>query len=305
MKDNKKEFLLKSATYLSVTTASIILILKIFAWYKTNSSSILASLVDSGLDITTSLINVIAIRYAIAPPDHNHRFGHDKFEDLAVFGQGIIFILSSLVVVISSFYNLFYLKEVTEAEFGIKVMIISTIMTGILVSYQYYVHKQTNSSVIEADKLHYFTDFLTNIAVIISIILSEYLFFVDSLLGVLIALYLCYGAYSLIIKSFKNLVDEEFDEEDKNKVLNLLKEYIKQGKIHSIHDFKTRKAANKRFIQFHMEIDGKLSLNKVHNVTEEIEQKIDSLFPEVEIIIHQDPIGIDEDIMFESDINVK
>lgn len=303
MSKSRNDFLLKSATSLSVVFASIILSIKIYAWFKTGSSSILASLIDSALDISSSVINLIAIRFAIQPPDDDHRFGHDKFEDLAVFGQGIVFIASGIIVAASAINNLYSFNQVSEHNIGINVMLISTIMTAILVSYQYYVHKVTNSSVIEADKLHYFTDFLTNLAVILSIILSKSLWFIDSLLAILIAIYLSYGAYKLICKSFKNLVDEEFCENDKQKILNIIKEYINNKKIHSIHDFKTRKASNKRFIQFHMELEGNKTLDDVHDICEEIEQKIYKLFPEVEIIIHPDPIGIDEKVMFDSDLN--
>lgn len=301
---NKKyeDSILKNATYLSVVTAIAILSAKLYAWLMTGSVSILASLVDSFLDMSTSLINMIALKFALSPPDNKHRFGHEKIQDLAAFGQGIFFIISGALVFISAIINLGNYTPILNPNIGIYVMIFSIILTFILVAYQTFALSKANSSIIEADKLHYLTDLLSNITVIISIYLSHKYWYLDSVLAMVIASYLCYGAFKLIIKSFKNLIDEEFPEKDKNKVLEVIKKYIKNGEIFSIHDLKTRRAGEKYFIQFHIELDGGMKLSETHKITEKIEHEVLDVFPESEIIIHQDPVGIDEPVSFNNDI---
>ena len=116
--------LIKSASYLSVAMAIVILFVKTYGWMYTDSQSILASLVDSMLDISASLINLVAIRVSLLPPDDNHRFGHEKFQDLAVFSQSIFFFASCLFILFSSSKALFFVETVDNAELGAKVMYI-------------------------------------------------------------------------------------------------------------------------------------------------------------------------------------
>ena len=154
--------LIKSASYLSVFTAMIILIIKTYGWLYTDSQSLLASLIDSLLDISSSVINLIAVRVSMLPPDDNHRFGHEKFEDLAVFSQSMFFLASAMFIVFSSAKALFLVEKAENTELGAQIMIICIIFTSMLVSYQSFVVYKTRSKIISADKLHYFSDFLTN-----------------------------------------------------------------------------------------------------------------------------------------------
>lgn len=291
--DNKT--LIKSSTYFSVIIASIILIIKAFGWIATDSQSLLASFVDSMLDISSSIMNVIAARVALEPPDDNHRFGHEKFQDLAVFSQGMFFLASSLFTLFSSARVLMMRSEIANGELGVGAMYICLALTAILVSYQTYVVKRTASTLVAADKLHYFSDLLTSLVVIISIKLSGDFWYLDPLFGILISLYIIYGSYRLFRISVKNLVDEEFSDKEREKVLQVI---ALHGQIHGIHDLKTRKAANKVFIQFHIEMDGKMSLNEAHSLSERVLNDLLRIFPGADIIIHQDPYGIEERVEY-------
>lgn len=270
----------------------------------TSSVSLFASLIDSALDISSSLINVIALRYSLVPADQNHRFGHYKFQDIAVFGQGMFFTASSLFIVYEALSKLGNKVEVYNEGTGITTIFLSMIATMILLRYQTFVIARTGSSLIKTDKLHYLTDLFTNFTVIISIYLSKTIWFIDSLFAILIAIYLLYGAYEVIKESLKNLSDEEFSDKDKNKILSILKKHKKQNLIIAIHDLKTRTAADKRFIQFHLELEGSLTLFKCHEITERIEKEILTIFPECEVIIHQDPSGIEEEKPYRDELDV-
>jgi ferrous-iron efflux pump FieF len=295
-------FYLRTASYLSVFVALFSLSAKSYAYYKTGSSSVLASLADSFLDITTSIINMLAIKFILTPPDDDHRFGHEKFGDLAVFGQGIFFIASGVFVFISSIYNFYLNKSVLDIETGVTMMAVSTIFTVVLVMYQTFVFRRTKSKIIEADRLHYMTDLISNIAVIVSIYFSSQFYFIDSLVGILISIMLIKGSFDLLSSSFKNLVDQEFDEENQKILYKLIKDFLKNTDAISAHDIKTRTAGKKSFIQFHLEFDGDMKLKDVHEITEALEQIIMKKFPASEVIIHQDPKGSDEKIMFSEDV---
>lgn len=287
MNSSKDNDLIKSASYASVIVAFIIMCVKSYGWASTGSQSMLASLIDSLLDISSSLINLVAIRIALSPPDHNHRFGHGKFQDLAIFSQSIFFVLSCLFTFYSSGRAL-YFKEIPEnVQVGYGIMYLCIFLTLSLILFQSFVIKKTGSKIIEADKLHYFSDFLTNVAVIFSLYLSSSFWYADALIGIIIASYILYSSYDLFRLAIANLSDEEFADEDRNKILQIINSF---QAAKGVHELKTRSAGDMPFIQFHLEIDGNLSLLQAHVISDEIAGALMKEFPKAEIIIHQDPV---------------
>jgi ferrous-iron efflux pump FieF len=289
----KDDDLIKSASYASILVAIIIMLIKSYGWATTDSQSILASLIDSCLDITSSAINLVAIRVALRPPDHNHRFGHDKFQDLAIFSQSIFFFASSLFILFSSCRSLYLGHTPENSAMGINIMYSCILLTLVLVIYQTYVVKRTGSKIIAADKLHYFADFITNIGVVISLYLSSQFWYIDGLVGILVAVYIIRASYTLFREAIHNLSDEEFNDEEREKIIEIVQS-IPETK--GLHELKTRSAANKPFIQFHLEMDGNLSLIDAHIISDKVAEKLIKLFPTAEIIIHQDPEYIEEKI---------
>lgn len=297
---NKKyneDWLVKSATYASTTVAAIILITKIYGYYHTASLSIFASLLDSLLDITASVINLVAVHFALQPPDDNHRFGHEKAQDLAVFTQSLFFIASALLIAYNAIENFLNPEPLHDHNLGIAVMGVSIILTLALVIYQKYVLSKTNSSVIEADSLHYIVDFASNLGVVMALYFAKYfnLTWLDPLFALLIAIYITKSAWVLLARSFNNLMDHEFSNEEKEKIIELVKSH---PQVKGFHDLKTRYAGHKPFIQIHIELDGNLTLNEVHKISHEVMDLLSESFSNGDIIIHQDPEGVDEIVEF-------
>ena len=291
--------LVKIASYASVTTAVIIMLAKSYAWLATESQSILASLIDSLLDISSSVINLIAIRVSLLPADDNHRFGHEKFQDLAIFSQSMFFFASCLFTFCSSSKSLFSGSELVNLELGANVMYFCVFLTFILVCFQSYVISKTKSKIISADKLHYFSDFITNIAVIISIYLSATFWYIDALAGIGISLYVMYASYRLFREAIRNLADEELPQKEKDKILSIVSNY---NQVKGIHELKTRYAASKPFIQFHLELDGNITLYRSHEMADKLMKDLLQEFPEAEITIHQDPAGLEQDVNYREKI---
>lgn len=290
----------KLATKASILASIIIIIAKTIGWILTDSLSIFASLVDSFLDIAASLINFIALNYAIQPPDNEHRFGHGKAEDLAVFTQATFFGISGIFVLGAGIKRLFITETIEKGEVGIIIMIFSIFITLALVIFQNYVVKKTKSRIVEADSFHYLIDLFTNIASITGLILLTYFNFefADTIFAILISIYIIWGAKKLLNKSFKNLMDHEFSDEEKKSIINIIKS---QPKILGFHDLRTRYSGSKPFIQFHIELDPKTTILKAHEVVTKLEEKIKRTMPDVGLIIHQDPSGIDEEIEYQDE----
>lgn len=281
--------LMRIATIFSVITASSIVCIKIFAWIMTDSLSLLSSLADSTLDILSSLINLFALHYSLKPADEDHRFGHGKAEDIAALAQSAFIAGSGLFITIESIARIINPQVVENAPTGIIVMVISTILTVFLVMFQTFVIKLSNSTVIKADSLHYKTDILVNIMVIISffIVMVYDTYIIDSVIALFIAVYIFKAAWGVGKEAFDKLMDKEFDDDKRAQIIEIA---ISNEKVMGIHDLKTRSSGIKPFIQFHLELDGTLQLKEAHKITDIVEKSILEAFPGSEVIIHQDPV---------------
>ncbi len=289
--DNKN--LAITSTYASIIVVSMIIIVKFFGWLKTDSVSLLASLIDSLLDGISSLINMIALRYALQPPDEEHRFGHNKAEDLAGFSQATFFAASGIFLLGNCIKRLFAPQELVYDQVGIMAMLASMLLTLFLVIFQFYTIKRTSSTIIKAEFLHYSTDLLSNLAVIFSLWASSYFAnkYLDPILALLISLYIIKQSWQLLYKSFQNLMDQELDQAEKNKILSVINAH---PQVLSMHDLKTRYAGSKPFIQCHLVMQADITLYEAHKIAEEIEENLLAIFPQAEVLIHQDPQGYDE-----------
>ena len=297
MNNSNNAILVKRATFFAVIVAGVSILIKLIAWFSTNSLTILASLFDSTLDIASSLVNMMAVYYAVQPPDNEHRFGHEKAEDLAVLTQSIFFAISGIIVIFSAVNKFFHIEAISEGHTGMILIFFSIMLNFVLILYQKYVIKKTNSSVIKADNFHYVIDLITNLVTILAIALSTYFSFhyADPIFAIFIAIYILYGSWGLLKGAFKNLMDHELSDSEKE----LIKQIITSDqRIIGFHDLKTRLAGNKSFIQFHMVLDPKIILLDAHYIAVDIETKILEKMPNAEIMIHQDPDGIEEEIEY-------
>jgi ferrous-iron efflux pump FieF len=275
------------AGVVAISVASFLVLIKLFAWIQTDSLSIFSSLIDSSLDVATSLINFLAISYALKPADEDHPYGHESIEDIVGLVQASLIFGSAFFICYEGIQRFIDPVAVEENLLGIQIMLVSILLTTALVIYQKIIIKRTKSLVVESDSAHYVSDIFSGILIIISLFLTKNsaLYFLDPLLGLLIAGFISYSAYGIGKRAFDNLMNKEISAEDKGKVIAL----IEANKNHNgFHDFKTRCSGNKIFIQFDLELDGNLSLQRAHDISDEVMADIMNLYPNSEVVIHFD-----------------
>ena len=282
------DFWVKLASRASVATALCLIVIKLLAWLYSGSASMLGSLTDSFADALASIVNFIAIRYAIVPADKDHRYGHGKAEPLASLAQAAFILGSASLLLLYGGEKLIHPVAVTNAMSGIVVSIIAIVLTFALVLLQRHALKKTNSSLVEADSLHYKSDLLLNAAVLFALILAQYgWWWADGLFAVFIALFIGNQALGLGYRSIQSLLDRELDNETRDKIKALAKQ---DPRVKGIHDLRTRQAGKTTFIQLHMELAGDLSLLEAHAIADKAGLTIKAAFDDAEVIIHQDPV---------------
>ena len=282
--------LLKLATAAAVVTAMLLIATKLAAYLMTHSVSLLASLVDSLMDVGASILNLLAVRYALTPPDAEHRFGHGKAESLAGMAQAMFIAGSGVFLVVEAIERLINPRPLEQLGIGVGVMVFSIVATLLLVVFQSYVVKRTNSIAIRADSLHYKTDILSNAAIIVALVLSNVGWAgVDPLLALAIAGWVLLCAWKIAAESFQDLLDRELPEEQRQQIIETATAH---SQVYGIHDLRTRMSGRMQFVQFHIELDDDLPLIESHRIADEVEAAVLELMPAGDVVIHQDPVGV-------------
>jgi ferrous-iron efflux pump FieF len=286
-----------NATYASLAVAALLITAKLVVWISTGSVALLSSLVDSFVDAAASLVNFFAIRQATVPADREHRFGHGKAEPLAALGQSAFLVGSAVLLTFEAVRRLVSPALVEGAFAGIAVMVFSIVVTVGLVTYQRYVVRRTGSLAINADELHYRGDLFLNLGVIATLAIGSFFAvpLLDPLFGAGVGLWIIYGAVRIARLSLTQLMDRELPDEERARVRAIAESH---PEVTAVHDIRTRVAGPTAFIQMHIEMDGAMNLLHAHEVSDEVEAKLRRAFPHAEIIIHEDPAGIEEPVAF-------
>ena len=281
--------LIKLATWASVVAAISLIGVKTWGWDQTQSVSLLASLIDSTMDSAASLINFFAIRYAMAPADKEHRFGHGKAEALAGLAQALLILVSIGLLLTQTLGRLWNPLVVENTPMGISIMLVSMALTGALVVFQWYVVKRTQSNAIKADSLHYTSDFLMNFGVIIALFLTSIGYHgADPYFALSIGAFVVYSAWGIAQSAFHLLLDHELSDEQRHLITQLA---LTQPQVIGMHDLRSRQSGHMQFIQLHLELQEDMLLLEAHGVAEALEHRIMAVFPYADVIIHLDPVS--------------
>jgi ferrous-iron efflux pump FieF len=292
--DGQGAKLMRMATYASVAVAVALIGVKFAAWTLTESVSLLSTLIDSMLDALASVINLIAVHHALQPADREHRFGHGKAEPLAGLAQAAFICGSAAFLLLEAGDRLIHPKSIAHTEIGYAVMVFSIVLTIGLVLFQRYVIRRSGSVAISADSLHYQTDVMINGSVILSLyIASEFgISIADPLFAVAIAAYIVIGALKIGGQSLDILMDKELSDDERARIKEIVS---KHEEVRGMHDLRTRSSGAQVFIQMHLEMDPDMTLSKAHEVTEDVTAELLAVYPNAEVIIHEDPDGLEED----------
>jgi len=286
--------LTRSAALASIAMALLLAGLKIWAVMRTDSTAMLGSLADTGLDLIASIATLIGVWVAAQPADEEHRFGHGKAEALAAMFQVVLISLSAVGLAFRGVSQLIAGERVAAANEGIAVSIIAIVGTFVLLWWQRHVISKTDSVAIKTDNVHYKSDLFLNLAVIAALVLDRYfgLAGADPVFGLIIALWLAWGAWRASAEALDHLMDKEWPEE---KRLRFVEVAATHPELSKLHDLRTRTSGDRDFVQFHVNLPSVMSVGEAHDVIERVEEHLCREFPGIELLIHIDPEGhVDE-----------
>lgn len=283
---------------LAVAIAAILTAGKALVWWQADSVALLGSLLDSSLDLLASLINLIAVRHATTPADREHRFGHGKAEALAGLGQSLFILASALWVFAEAARHLLAPQPIAQPPLVVTVMLVSTALTLALVAYQRYVIRRSGSLAIRADSLHYIGDTAINLGVLLAVALSAGFGWLaaDPLIALAIGATIAWSAWNIARHSFDQLMDRELADEERDRIKTIA---LSHEQVAGVHDLRTRRSGTHRFVQLHIELPPHMPLIEAHHISDEVEARIKAEFANTQVLIHQDPAGVEEAHGFE------
>ncbi len=283
-----------SAGLLSVTVALVLVLLKLWALGQTGSLAVAATLADSAMDLMMSLGGLIAIAYAAKPADDDHPFGHSSAEDLAALGQSVFILISAGVIATAAVLRLLD-DTVTLPEqegLGITIILLSIAITLGLVMWQRYVARKTGNKVVKADSLHYLGDLIPNVGAILALWASATfgLHQIDSIVALGAAALLAIGAIRIGKIAWDALMDRQADPDMIADIGAIVADF--EG-VHGYHDLKTRVAGSQVFVNLHIELDGRQTLDEAHAIGAALRRAITAKYPRADVLIHKDPVGVE------------
>ena len=282
--------LTRRITWLSLAPAGSLSVGKAFAWQASGSVSMLASLADSGLDLIAALATFFAVRYAVAPPDREHRYGHGKAEAFASLLQAGLVFASGALVGREALMRLIHPQPVAGAGLDLGMMLVSIAFTAALVTAQGRILRRAKSVAVSGDRMHYVADLGSNLVALAAIGLSAVLRnpLVDALGGLIVCAVLIWGAVEVFRASSVELLDRELPDEARAQIIKLMKE---DPRVLDVHQMRTRAAGPFLHVQAHVAVDPGLSLVDAHKLVVAAERRVLEDFPSADILIHADPSG--------------
>lgn len=280
----------KKASIIASVTAALLISIKLFIGIVSGSVAVLASAIDSVLDLAVSVFNYFALHNTEKAPDEKFNYGRGKIEALAAVIEGVIITISGLYIFYSAIDKLINKHPTIYLEESILVMLLSLVITAALVLYLNYVAEKTASMVIRSDALHYKTDLYSNGAILVSLVIIHFtdLQMIDSILGILIALYIIYSAYFLIKEGVLMLMDVAMPKETVDKIKAIIE---KNPNINSYHQLLTRCSGKDAFVSAHLVFNISISLFEAHRVCDNIENEIKRIDSDLNwnLVLHPDP----------------
>jgi len=279
-----------NAALASVVLATVLLAAKGWAAIATDSTAMLGSLADTALDLIASLVTLAGVRIAAIPADHDHRFGHGKAEALVALAQVVLISVSAIVIGWRAVGRLLNNAPTENAELGVGVSLLAMAATLLLLTYQKRVISRTGSVAIQTDNLHYKSDLFLNSAVIVALVLDQWLGLsgADAVFGIGIAAWLLWGASRAAGESVDQLMDAEWPLAKRTAFLEACARY---PELKGIHDVRTRTSGAYDFVQFHVWVPEEWTVREAHDRLDPIEEELQRAFPATEILIHLDPEG--------------
>lgn len=273
----------------AIGLSALLSLMKAVVGFVCASTALIASALDSLMDVGVSSINYLSVRKGSKPPDSDHAYGHEKIESLASYSQGIIILLFAFGIFVQSFRQVSSHNTVLHSGIALVVIVIASLVNLVITGILYRTEQKTGSLIVKAEKMHYLMDIFSYCLIFAVLLLVRWTGWSgwDIVCGMILAVYVGYLAYKILIQSANELVDRSLPRHVLDELDHLIRNH--DPNVLGYHELRTRKVGNKNFIDFHLELRSRQSFQSAHQIAESLEEKIKAKFENADVTIHEDP----------------
>jgi len=277
--------------WLSILAAVLTIALKATAYFFTGSIGLLSDALESVINLVAALIALLIIKIAAQPPDDDHAFGHDKAEYFSSGIEGMLIFFAAFGIFYSAVPRLFAPQPLERIGIGLSITLAATLINLIVGLILIRAGRRHHSIVLEADGRHLLTDVWTSVGVVLGVVVVGLTgwFMLDPIIALLVALNILWTGFQLIRRSALGLMDTAVSPETQEKIEEILDDYIKKKKI-DYHALRTRQSGARKFISVHILVPDDWTVQKGHDLTEQIEDEIRQAIPESTVFTHLEPL---------------
>ena len=276
--------------WISISAAVITITLKTVAYLLTGSVGLLSDALESGVNLAAAIMALFMLKLSEKPPDDDHSYGHSKAEYFSSIVEGVLIIIAALSIGYTAIDRFIHPRPIEQAFIGLAVSILATIVNLLASVILLRAGKTYHSITLEADGHHIMTDVWTSLGVIIGVGLVAFtnIQILDPLIALVVAFNIIFTGFSIMKKSALGLMDTALSKDDLNIVTQVLDSY--KNKEVSYHGLRTRQSATRSFMSVHILVPGSWSVQKSHDLADEIELELCNKLPRLNVTTHVEPV---------------
>ncbi|MCK9204155.1 MAG: cation diffusion facilitator family transporter [Bacteroidales bacterium] len=271
---------------LSVCSNTTLIILKVIAGFLSGSVSILSEAIHSLMDLLASVVAFFSVRISDTPADENHPYGHGKFENISGVIEAMLIFVAAFWIIFEAVKKIVHPQDIEQIGVGLVVMIIAAIVNIFVSRRLYLVSRETGSIALEADALHLKTDVYTSLGVATGLALMwiSGIHLIDPIIAIFVALLILKESFDLFSRAYAPLLDQALPASEVQQITAIIQQHCKDNM--TFHKLRSRKAGNYRYIDFHLNLDPRLTVGEAHAICDQIEDDIKNKFEQAEVTIH-------------------
>ncbi|GAB3128282.1 cation diffusion facilitator family transporter [Tsukamurella serpentis] len=274
----------------AIAAGVITIALKTVAWLLTGSVGLLSDAAESSVNLVAAVAAFIALRVVARPADRQHNFGHTKAEYFSAVLEGVMIVIAAAVIITSAVDRLINPQELEQVGIGLAISVAATAINGAVGVYLLRVGRRHRSLALQADGQHLLTDVWTTVGVIAGVLLVALTGWLalDPLIAIAVAINILVVGVRLIWRSAAGLMDAALPAEDRARIEEVLARYRTEGV--DFHDVRSRESGHERFLQLHMLVPGEWTVQRSHDLSEQMEAELGELFADLRTTVHIEPI---------------
>ena len=286
----------ENVAILSVVSNSVLVAVKAIVGILIGSVSIISEAIHSGTDLLAAIIAMFSVKTSSVPADDVHPFGHGKVESISGLVEALLIFVAAFWIIFEALKKISSSQVLESPGWGVAVMLASTVINFFVSQKLFKVGKEAESIALQADAWHLRTDVYTSAGVMLSLAIiwiAHFIFpkpnihWLDPVAAIFVAVFILRAAYHLTAQALRDLMDVKLPAEEEAMIRDIIASH--KPAVHGFHQLRTRRAGNFRFIEFHIKVDPKMTVEASHDITKEIKQSIREEFSDCVITIHIEP----------------